>query len=432
MSTTRAVIVCGSRTPFTGVFGPFKNMDSIDLGCAAVDGLLKKTGIDAEQVDALFWGGVVLPPLSPNVGREIVIDLKLPPQIQAKTVSRACASGLQAITDAVAAIENGDAEVIIAGGGDSSSNVSLTLPPEVMRAVGPYGLGKAGLVATLKKMLGLLPFKWLPKQPAVAERSTGETMGDSAERMAKENDIPRQAQDELAARSQANAAAAWENGKLAAEVTPVTTPSGKVVDQDLLMRPGVTLQKLSRLRPAFDKKSGKGTLTAGNSSALTDGAAAVLIMSEAKAAELGMTPLAAIKSWSYVGVDPADQLLIGPAIAMPKALQKAGLTMADMDVIDIHEAFAAQVLSVTQKLGDAEWCSSQGCAESCTVDETKLNILGGSIALGHPFAATGARMVTTMANELHRSGKKYAVIGICAAGGLGAAAVLERVGGAGE
>jgi acetyl-CoA acyltransferase len=198
------------------------------------------------------------------------------------------------------------------------------------------------------------------------------------------------------------------------------------------MRPGVTLQKLSRLRPAFDKKSGKGTLTAGNSSALTDGAAAVLIMSEAKAAELGMTPLAAIKSWSYVGVDPADQLLIGPAIAMPKALQKAGLTMADMDVIDIHEAFAAQVLSVTQKLGDAEWCSSQGCAESCKVDETKLNILGGSIALGHPFAATGARMVTTMANELHRSGKKYAVIGICAAGGLGAAAVLERVGGAGE
>jgi acetyl-CoA acyltransferase len=427
MSQRRAVIVSGSRTPFAGVFGPLKSMDAIALGCAAVDGLLKKTGVDVEQIDGVVWGGVVLPPLAPNVAREIVIDLKLPTKIQGKTVSRACASGLQAITDAVAAIENGDADVLIAGGGDSSSNVPLTLPNEVVRAVGPYGLGKAGLGTTLKKILGLLPFKWLPKQPAVAERSTGETMGVSAEHMAKVNGITRQAQDELAARSQATAAAAWENGILAAEVSPVTTPEGRVIDQDLLMRPGVTLQKLSRLKPAFDKKSGKGTLTAGNSSALTDGAAAVLIMSEAKAAELGFTPLAAIKSWSYVGVDPADQLLIGPAIAMPKALKKAGLTMADMDVIDIHEAFAAQVLSVTQKLADSEWCGSHGCAESCAVDESKLNILGGSIALGHPFAATGARMIATMANELHRSGKDHAIIGICAAGGLGAAAVLERV-----
>ena len=427
MAQRRAVIVSGSRTPFTGVFGPFKSMDAIALGCAAVDGLLKKTSVDVEQIDGVVWGGVVLPPLAPNVAREIVIDLKLPPKVQGKTVSRACASGLQAITDAVAAIENGDADVLIAGGGDSSSNVPLTLPSEVVRAVGPYGLGKAGLGTTLKKILGLLPFKWLPKQPAVAERSTGETMGVSAEHMAKANGITRQAQDELAVRSQATAAAAWENGILAAEVSSVTTPEGKVVDQDLLMRPGVTLQKLSRLKPAFDKKSGQGSLTAGNSSALTDGAAAVLIMSEAKAAELGFTPLAAIKSWSYVGVDPADQLLIGPAIAMPKALKKAGLTMADMDVIDIHEAFAAQVLSVTQKLADSQWCGSHGCNDSCAVDESKLNILGGSIALGHPFAATGARMVTTMANELHRSGKDHAIIGICAAGGLGAAAVLERV-----
>ena len=206
----------------------------------------------------------------------------------------------------------------------------------------------------------------------------------------------------------------------------MTAPNGRVVDKDLIMRPGVTLQKLSRLKPAFDKTSGKGTLTAGNSSALTDGAAAVLIMSEDKAKELGMTPLATVRSWSYVGVDPTDQLLIGPAIAMPKALKKAGLTMKDMDLIDIHEAFAAQVLSVTKKLSDAEWCGAHGCESPCVVDEAKLNVLGGSIALGLPFAATGARMVTTMANELHRSGKDFAVIGICAAGGLGAAAVIER------
>jgi acetyl-CoA acyltransferase len=314
-------------------------MDAIALGAAAVDGLIQKSGLDTNALDGVVWGGVVLPPLAPNVGREIVIDLKLPPTAQGKTVSRACASGLQAVTDAVAAIENGDADVLIAGGGDSSSNVPLTMPSEVMRAVGPFGLGKAGLFPTLKKVLGLLPFKWLPKQPEVAERSTGETMGVSAEHMAKVNEISRQAQDELAVRSQATAAAAWDNGVLAAEVASVTTPSGRVVDKDLIMRPGVTLQKLSRLKPAFDKKSGKGTLTAGNSSALTDGAAAVLIMSEEKAKALGMTPLAVVRSWSYVGVDPSDQLLIGPAIAMPKALNKAGLNMSDMDLIDIHEVF---------------------------------------------------------------------------------------------
>ena len=426
MAKRRAVIVGGSRTPFAPVFGPLKDMDAIALGAAAVDGLIKSSGVDVQEVDGVVWGGVVLPPLAPNVAREIVIDLNLPPTAQGKTVSRACASGLQAVTDAVAAIENGDADVLIAGGGDSSSNVPLTMPSEVMRAVGPFGLGKAGLWPTLKKVLGLLPFRWLPKQPEVAERSTGETMGVSAEHMAKVNGITRQAQDELAVRSQATAAAAWESGALAAEVAPVTTPSGRVVDKDLIMRPGVTLQKLSRLKPAFDKTSGKGTLTAGNSSALTDGAAAVLIMSEEKAKALGMTPLATLRSWSYVGVDPTDQLLIGPAIAMPKALKKAGLTMAEMDLIDIHEAFAAQVLSVTKKLADDEWCGEQGCTSNCAVDEEKLNVLGGSIALGHPFAATGARMVTTMAHELHRSGKDYAVLGICAAGGLGAAAVMER------
>ena len=426
MSKRRAVIVSGSRTPFAPVFGPLKDMDAIALGAAAVDGLIKKSGIESKEIDGVVWGGVVLPPLAPNVGREIVIDLNLPPTAQGKTVSRACASGLQAVTDAVAAIENGDADVLIAGGGDSSSNVPLTMPSEVMRAVGPFGLGKAGLWTTLKKVLRLLPLRWLPKQPEVAERSTGETMGVSAEHMAKVNGITRQAQDELAVRSQSTAAAAWNSGVLADEVASVTAPNGRVVDKDLIMRPGVTLQKLSRLKPAFDKASGKGTLTAGNSSALTDGAAAVLIMSEEKAKALGMTPLATVRSWSYVGVDPADQLLIGPAIAMPKALSKAGLSMSDMDLIDIHEAFAAQVLSVTKKLADPEWCSEHGSADACTVDESKLNVLGGSIALGHPFAATGARMVTTMANELHRSGKDYAVIGICAAGGLGAAAVIER------
>jgi acetyl-CoA acyltransferase len=393
---TRAVIVAGARTPFVKAFGPFMKMDTIALGDAAVKGLLDKTGLDTKHIDTVVWGGVILPTTAPNLAREITLDLGLPATANCVTVTRACASGLQAITDAVAMIERGEAEVAIAGGSESTSNVGVELPNEVVHTFAPLVLG-----------------------------GKGGPMGESAEKMAGLNKIPRQAQDELALRSHKRAAEAYDKGIYAGEVLSVTTPDGKKVDRDGLLRPETSLEKLGKLGPAF--KDG-GTLTAGNSSALTDGAAAVLIMSEAKAKELGFTPLARIVSWAYVGVDPKDQLLIGPAIAMPLAMQRAGIELDEVDLVDIHEAFAAQVLSVLQAMESDTWNEKLGRDKPVgKVDPEKLNVHGGSLALGHPFGATGPRMVTTMANELHRSGKKYALLGICAAGGIGAAAVLERV-----
>ena len=209
-------------------------------------------------------------------------------------------------------------------------------------------------------------------------------------------------------------------------IVPVQTPSGHWVNGDTLVRGDTSVEKLAKLKPVFAKD---GTLTAGNSSPLTDGASAVLLMSEDKARALGYTPLAHIRSWGYVGVDPADQLLMGPALAMPLALERAGLSLAEMDLIDMHEAFAAQVLSVLKMLASDAFAQERLGAKKAVgeIDPAKLNVHGGSVALGHPFGATGARMVTTMANELQQRDKQFALLGLCAAGGLGAGAVLERV-----
>jgi acetyl-CoA acyltransferase len=424
----RAVIVAGSRTPFVKAFTDFTKMDTIALGVAAVSGIMKKSGLGHADVQSIVWGGVILPGASPNVGREIALDLRLDPACEAMTVTRACASGLQAVTVAAAAIERGEVDVAIAGGSDSTSNAEIKLPQKVVHALAPLALGKptpADYIGALSQMLPLTEI--FPQRPRIAERTTGEVMGEAAERMAKRNEIPREAQDAFAARSHHRAAAAIASGRFDDEVVPVQTPSGKWVHADGLVRADTSIEKLGKLRPVFAKD---GTLTAGNSSALTDGAAAVLLMSEQRARALGLRPLATLSSWAYVGVDPADQLLMGPALAMPMALERAGLHLADVDWVDMHEAFAAQVLSVIKMLGSSAFARARLGREQAVgeIDPDRLNVHGGSLALGHPFGATGARMVTTMANELALSGKRTALLGICAAGGLGAAAVLERAG----
>jgi acetyl-CoA acyltransferase len=423
----RAVIVSGVRTPFVRAFAEFLKLDTIALADKATEALLERTGVPRKEIDAIVWGGVILPGLSPNIAREVALDLKLPPTVEGMTVTRACASGLQALTLAAAAIERGEYDVAIAGGSDSTSNAQVALPQKIVHAMAPMAFGKATPADMLGILAQLMPLsEILPKMPKIAERTTGEVMGEAAESMAKRNEISRAAQDELAVRSHQRAAAAIASGVLRDEIVPVQTPDGKWVHGDTIVRADTTVEKMGKLRPAFAKD---GTLTAANSTPLTDGASAVLIMSEDKAKELGLTPLARFASWSYVAVDPADQLLIGPAIAMPKALDLAGYKLEDIDLVDIHEAFAAQVLSVLKMLESDAFCKTRlGLAKAVgRVDPAKLNVLGGSIAFGHPFGATGARMVTTMANELHRTGKKTALLGICAAGGLGAAAVLERV-----
>ena len=423
----RAVVVSGSRTPFVRAFNQFMQLDAIDLGTHAVRGLLDKTEIPWTELDSIVWGGVILPSGAPNVGREIALDLGLPPSVEAMTVTRACASGLQAVTLAAAAIERGECDVVIAGGADSTSNAKLELPQSFVHKVAPVAMSsKSGVLDYFKLLTRISPVRDLvPRRPEIAERSTGQVMGEAAEEMAGRNSVSREEQDVFAVSSHHRAAEAIASGRFDHEVVPVQV-NGKSVYADTIVRGATGLDKLARLRPVFAKE---GTLTAGNSSTLTDGAAAVLLMSEEKAKALGYRPLAAFRSWSYVGVDPRDQLLMGPALAMPKALERAGMGLADIGVVDMHEAFAAQVLSIVRMLESDAFAKERlgRSGKVGEIDRARFNIHGGSIALGHPFAATGARMVTTMANELAATGGETALLGICAAGGLGAAAVLEAV-----
>jgi acetyl-CoA acyltransferase len=426
-SGRRAVVVGGTRTPFVKAFGQLLKIDTIGLGVAAVRALLTKTKVPRDDIESVIWGGVILPGTAPNVAREIVLDLGLPRSIEAATVSMACASGLRAITTAASAIERGDVDVAIAGGSDSTSNAEIKLPQKVVHALAPMALGKG---ASPRDVLGILAqlmpiTELIPRAPKIAERSTGETMGEAAERMARRNEISREAQDELALRSHLRAGSAIATGRFAGEVAPVEVPGGAWVHADSLVRADTSLEKLARLKPVFARD---GTLTAGNSSPLTDGAAAVLLMSEEKARSLGIRPLARILSWSYLGVDPADQLLMGPALAMPRALEAAGLELAEVGYVDLHEAFAAQVLCIVKMLGSDAFARERLGRSSAVgeVDPARLNVHGGSVSIGHPFGATGARMVTTMSNELALTGTEFALLGICAAGGLGAAAVLQN------
>ena len=285
-----------------------------------------------------------------------------------------------------------------------------------------------GLLGRLAPFGRIRPRDLVPDAPAIAEPSTGLTMGESAEKMAKENGISREEQDRIAYLSHRNAAAAIDDGRLAAETCRVFVPPRyeAVVEADNLVRRDASLEALAALRPVFDRRF--GTVTAGNSSPLTDGAAAVLLMSEERAKAEGHAPLAFIRSWAVAAVDPGGQLLMGPGLAVPKALERAGLALADMDLIEMHEAFAAQVASNIQALESETWAREKlgRSAAVGKVDPARLNVCGGSIAIGHPFGATGARLTTTLANELSRRQGKFGLISVCAQGGMGFAMVIER------
>lgn len=283
-------------------------------------------------------------------------------------------------------------------------------------------------MAKAKALLRLRPKDLLPVPPALKEPSTGLLMGESAEKMAKENSIGRADQDAIALKSHHNAAKAWASGVYTNEVMPIGVPPNfdKTIDRDPMVRSDTSQEKLASLKPVFDRKH--GSVTAGNSSPLTDGAAAVLLMEEGRAKALGLKPLAFVRAFGFAAVDPAGQLLAAPAMAIPRALRMAGRKLAEIDVIDMHEAFSAQLLSNIAHLADASWQRAHGNPDGAVgvVDHAKLNLYGGSISLGHPFAATGARQALTMANELNRRGHGTALISQCTAGGLGAALVLER------
>jgi acetyl-CoA acyltransferase len=372
------------------------------------------------------FGTVVPNVLAPNIAREVSLMPMLPRSVQAYSVSRACASANQAITDAADQIALGHNDVVIAGGAESLSNVPILHSRGFADALVAASRAKSfgGRIGALSR---IRPRDLVPITPAIAEPTTGETMGQSAEKMAKINDISREDQDHFALRSHRLAAAGTADGRLTAEIAPVAVPPryDTVVTIDNGVRDDTSYEKLASLKPVFDRRY--GTVTAGNSSPLTDGGACVLLMSEDRARSLGYAPLGYIRSYAYAALDPGEQLLMGPVLAAPVALERAGLTLADMDLVEMHEAFAAQVLCNLKGFESVEWARRAGFEKPVgEVDRARLNVMGGSIALGHPFGATGARITTTLLNEMGRRDAQYGLMTVCAAGGLGFAMVLER------
>ncbi len=421
----RVAIVAGLRTPFARSGTTLRSVSAIDLGKRAVGELLQRSELDPASVDAIIYGTVVQSVIAPNIAREISLIPTLPRGVQAFTVGRACASANQAITDAADQIALGHANVIIAGGAESLSNVPILHSKGMTNALLAASKAKS-IGGRVKALAKVRPKDLVPITPAIAEPSTGESMGESAEKMAKLNGITREEQDQFALRSHRLAAAGTEDGRITAEIVPVYVPPDfEPMTRDNGIRVDSSIEALRSLKPVFDRRY--GTVTAGNSSPLTDGASAVLLMSEERAKAEGFEPLAYIRSYSYAALDPGEQLLMGPVLAAPVALQRAGLTLRDMDLIEMHEAFASQVLSNLKGFESQEWAERAGFSQPVgEVDRAKLNVMGGSLAIGHPFGATGGRILTTLCNELARRGGQFGLMTVCAAGGMGHAMVVER------
>ncbi|WP_346350621.1 acetyl-CoA C-acyltransferase FadI [Oceanimonas sp. AH20CE76] len=421
----RIAFVSGLRTPFARQASVFKDMAALDLGRMLVAELLARAPVNASDIEQLVFGQVIQMPSAPNIAREIVLGTELPVSTDAYSVTRACATSFQAVSSLAEAMQAGRVAVGIAGGADSSSVLPIGVSRRLAAAL--LELSKAKTLSKKLAILRRLNIKDLaPVPPAIAEYSTGLTMGQTAEQMAKSHGISRQAQDEFAHRSHQLAARAWQQGWLSNEVMTAYLPPFKApFSQDNTLRADSQLSNYERLKPAFDKSH--GTVTAGNSTALTDGAAAVLMMTESRARALGLKPLGYLRSHAYAAIDVRHNMLLGPSYATPKALAQAGCSLADMSLIDMHEAFAAQTLANIQCFESRTFAENelgQGSAIG-TIDMDKFNVLGGSLAYGHPFAATGARMITQTLNELNRRGGGLALATACAAGGLGVAMVLE-------
>jgi acetyl-CoA acyltransferase len=422
----RVAIVAGVRTPFAKAGTAFKAISAIDLGKLSVAELLQRTNLDGKEVQALVFGTVIPSVIAPNIAREVSLLPLLPKGVQSYTVSRACASANQAITDAADQIALGNLDVAIAGGSESLSQIPILHSARFAETLVLASKAKS-LPARLRILARLRPADFIPITPAIAEPTTGETMGQSAEKMAKLNGIAREEQDHFALRSHRLAAAGTADGRLTAEIMPVYVPPKfeSVLTSDNGIREDASYEALAALKPVFDRKY--GSVTAGNSSPLTDGSACVLLMNEEKAKALGYPPLGIIKSYAYAALDPGEQLLQAPVLAAPVALKRAGLTLKDMDLVEMHEAFAAQVLSNLKGFESKWWAERAGFSQPMgEVDRAKLNVMGGSIAIGHPFGATGARITTTLLQELRRRGGQFGLMTVCTAGGMGFAMVVER------
>lgn len=417
MSPARRVAVVDSvRTPFVKADTVFAGLDALELGTLCVAELVGRNAVDPGRIDAVVFGRVVASVREHNIAREIVLGAGLPEAIDAWSVSQACITSYRTAVEAARAIGAGAAECAIAGGADSASATPLVLGDPLARALKTSarasGFRRVGAFARVR------PRDLLPRPPRLTELSTDLSMGQSAEKMAWVYGIEREAQDEFAHASHVRAARAWDEGRFADEVMTVHPPGGGApVARDGTVRFDSERAAYARLRPAF---AAHGTITAGNASPLSDGAAALLLVAQERLDAWGLEPLGFLGASVFVGVDPHDLLLIGPALAVPRLLERTGLALDDFDLVDVHEAFAAQVLAVLAALERDGPARGGG-----TIDPERLNVSGGSIALGHPFAATGARQIGQVLRELRRRGGRRALCTACAAGGLAAALVLE-------
>jgi len=422
----KIVVIDGCRTPFLKSGTDYMDLMSYELGTYAIKGLLTKTGVDPKDIEQVIMGTVISNLQTSNVAREAALTGGIPNTTPCSTVTMACISANRAISNAYVEMLAGQYDVAIAGGVENTSDTPIGFRREMRKKL--FNAQKLrGLGDTFKFIFSLSYKDFLPEKPRVAEFSTNRVMGQDCDMMAARFGVERNAQDEFAVRSHHLAAKAWDDGHLAKEVCKVALPPKfKAIQKDNGVRGDSKMEKVSKLRPAFDRKY--GTLTAANSSFLTDGAAVTLLATEEKAKELGLTPKAEIVDYVFTGQDLMNELLLGPAYAISEILKRNDLELDDIDVLEIHEAFAGQVLANINALESDEFAKENFGRDKAVgkVDFDKLNLWGGSLSIGHPFGATGSRLLTTAANRLHAENGKYALLSACAAGAHGHAMLIKK------
>lgn len=426
MSAPRRVAILGGiRIPFCRNNTAYYDLGNLGLSTLVLGGLVEKFQLQGQTLGEVAMGAVLKHSSDFNLAREATLSSGLSPYTPGITITRACGTGLDALITVANKIALGQIEAGIGGGSDTTSDVPIAVNRKLRRRL--LDLNRArSLGERIKAALKGFSFgEFKPEFPGVAEPRTGKSMGQSCEDMAKQWQIPREAQDRLAFESHQKAAAAYARGFYSDLVMPI-----RGLERDNILRPDTSLEKLATLKPAFDKRSGKGTLTAGNSTNLSDGASAALLSSEDWAKANGKEIQAYLVDAQVAAVDfvGGDGLLMAPAWAVAQLLKRNNLTLQDFDFYEIHEAFAAQVLCTLKAWESEEFCKTQLGLDGAlgSIDRSKLNVVGSSLALGHPFAATGARIVATAAKLLKEKGQGRALISICTAGGMGVAAIVER------
>jgi len=423
------VVVAGVRTPFVKAGTLFGSLSAVDLGRIVVREAVERAGIDPDELDEVIVGNIAGPPDAANVARVISLMAKVGRQVPAFTVNRSCASGLSSIVEAAYRIHSGEAELVVAAAVESMSQIPLLFSRDAQQVWTRLFRAK-GLPGRLAALARFRPRHFKPEiglLMGLTDPVSGLNMGETAELLAHEFGIGREEQDTFALRSHQRAAAAWSAGRLQPSVIPVPLPPDyrAAADRDNGIREGQTMEALGKLRPVFDRKY--GTVTAGNASQITDGAAALVLASARRAQELDLPVLGRIRSWAFVGCDPA-RMGLGPVWATPLALGRAGgLSLDRMDLVEINEAFAVQVLACMKAFDSRRFCEEQlGQGPVGAPDPDRLNVDGGAIALGHPVGATGGRLVLTLLHEMQRRDASLGLVTLCVGGGQGGAMVLER------